>query len=301
MSESAHSDEELLRRGLHELADAESSPGSPPAVDALVARGGRIRHLRRAAALSFATVLVAGGVGFGLWPTDDAKAPSDYASSVKQTSPAPVPAPSGSGDWNSSLAATLRPLATGPAEPEEMVRYRYDLSAACDLKYAVFGGRTWELSQEGTQIAVNWVNEDAAMPGYMARTGKDTAVFDADSPTTPPLTYHPISGDVPCFAKERDRVLSDKPAYPMGPPKVHLRTTYPYSLSKDCDLRYATFGGRVWESEDAPRFAAVASRVNSSPLAGYMTQLSADTARFESLGSSKQTFTYRAVDKRGEC
>lgn len=300
MSESAHSDEELLRRGLHELAESESSPGGPPPVDALVARGRRTRHLRRAAAVCCATVLVAGGVGLGLWPTDDGKAPSDYASSRKQTTLTPVPAPSGSGDRN-SLAATLRPLATGPATPESLVRYRYDLSAVCDLKYAVFGGRTWKLSEEGYQIAVSWVSKDAAMGGYMALTGKDTAVFDTDAPTTHRLTFHPISGDAPCLAKERDRVLSNEAAFPMGPPNPHLHSTYPHSLSKDCDLRYTTFGGRLWESEEAYGFGARASWPTMSPIAGYMTQLSADTARFESLGTSKQTFAYRAVDKRGEC
>ncbi|MFI9584979.1 hypothetical protein ACIHCQ_24740 [Streptomyces sp. NPDC052236] len=300
MSESAHSDEELLRRRLHELAESESSPGSPPPVDALVARGRRTRHLRRAAAVCCATVLVAGGVGLGLWPTDDGKASSDYASSLKQTTLTPVPAPSGSGDRD-LMASASQPLATGPAKPEELVRYRYDLSAVCDLKYAVFGGRTWELSQEGPQYAVSWVSKDARMSGYMTLTGKDTAVFDTDTPAVSPLTFHPISGDAPCLAKERDRVLSNEPAFPMGPPKPHLRSAYPHSLSKDCDLRYTTFGGRVWESEEAQSVGARASWPSMSPIAGYMTQLSADTARFESLADSKQTFTYRAVDKRGGC
>jgi hypothetical protein len=301
MSETAHSNEELLRWSLHDLAESDGSPGGPPAVDALMARGRRTRARRRLAAVCCVTVLVAGGTGLALWPTDEHTAPSDRASSMAKVPPTKQFPPDG-------LASRIRPplplkgpLATGPAKPKELVRYQYDLSAACNLDYAVFGGRTWQRSKDGVQVAVSWVSKDARMGGYMTLTGKDTAVFDTDTPAMPVMTFHPVSGDAPCLAKEGERKLSDEPALPMGPSAPHLRSTYPYSLSKDCDLRYATFGGRIWESEDAARFAATASWANSSPIAGYMTQLSADTARFETLGPSKQTFTYRAVDKRSEC
>ncbi|MFI1401144.1 hypothetical protein [Streptomyces sp. NPDC020681] len=64
MSETAHSDEELLRRRLHELAESEGSSGGPPVVGALVARGRRALWRRRAAAVT-ASVALFGVVGAG--------------------------------------------------------------------------------------------------------------------------------------------------------------------------------------------------------------------------------------------
>ncbi|MFI9585618.1 hypothetical protein ACIHCQ_28085 [Streptomyces sp. NPDC052236] len=70
MSETAYLDEQLLRRGLHELAESESSPGSPPAVGALVGRGRRARWRRRATAVTVSAALLgvvgAGGVYGGM-------------------------------------------------------------------------------------------------------------------------------------------------------------------------------------------------------------------------------------------
>lgn len=70
MSESAHSDEDLLRWGMRELAESKSSPGSPPAVGALVARGRRARWRRRATAVTASAALLgvvgAGGVYGGM-------------------------------------------------------------------------------------------------------------------------------------------------------------------------------------------------------------------------------------------
>jgi hypothetical protein len=64
VNDTAHSDEELLRRGLHELAESETSRGSPLAGGALVARGRRARWRRRAAAVT-ASVALFGVVGAG--------------------------------------------------------------------------------------------------------------------------------------------------------------------------------------------------------------------------------------------
>jgi hypothetical protein len=297
-------DEEVLRRGLRDLAELDGPPGGLTAVETFLAKGRRARHRRRRSlAVCGAVVLVAGGSALGVrWTETD-------------TGPVPNPPPLASkgphlsrGTYEPQPPSEAGgPLDTGPAKPSTGTRYRYDLSAVCDLKYAVFGGRVWERSEGRTQFTFSWASD--RLHGYMrwsdgqrTRAEVDTATFETDSPATPVLTYHPLSGEAPpCLAQEPERRFSDAPAATLGPKDPHIGTRYVYDMTKDCDMRYAEFGGRLWRAEGPGAPASMISFVDGLPVPAHMTLVSKDTALLELPGPPKTTkIAYHLVERRAD-
>ena len=193
------------------------------------------------------------------------------------------------------------PLATGPAKPEERVRYRYDMSQVCNLRHAVFGGRTWEVGGKGSQY----------LPPLGARRRPPQRIYDADRhghrplrdrrPHTARLELHPVSGKVPCIGQEPQRALSDEPAYPMGPKKPRTGARYPYSMTKECEMQYAAFGGRWWKADEKSSSGVRVDWVNERPLAAYMTQVDSTTALLEIPQPQKNwKINYQLVDHKGD-
>ncbi|MEU6881976.1 hypothetical protein [Streptomyces sp. NPDC046712] len=292
-----------LRRGLRELAEGNAGPAP---LGAIVGRGRRIRQVRRSLAAGAATLVVAGGSVLGVrWsepsppalpsgPTDGPSAPA-YPYEGKYR---PQP-PSGPGD----------PLDTGPRAPVENVRYRYDLSAVCDLRYAVFGGRVWERADGGSSATVRWAGD--RMRGYMSwtdgrrsRSEPDTAVFETDTPSLPAIGFRLLAGPAPeCLGQEPERRYGDAPAATLGPDRPGLGVRYPYDMTKECGTRYAVFAGRLWRAEREEGTETIVDWVNDLPLAAFMTLTSERTAVLEwpgPPGESPRTTTYRPVEARGD-
>ncbi|MFI8289292.1 hypothetical protein EAO71_28840 [Streptomyces sp. ms191] len=290
-------EEEPLRRGLRDLAGAGPLDAGPAPVATVVARGRRIRRLRRSLAVGTATLLVAGGVTLGArWSGPEADTPP--AGPTTATPPPvqpfvgkyPPQPPSGPGD----------PLDGGPTRPRENVRYRYDLSTVCALRYAVFGGRVWERADGGGTSAGDGATD--RVRGYMSwtdgrfdRAERDTAVFETDD--RPPLTFRPLTGGPPaCLDREPRRRHGDAPAATLGPDRPSPGRRYVYDMPKECALRYAVFGGRLWRAEGDEASHTAIDWVDDLPLAAHMTLTSPSTAVLEwpSLpGQAPRTTTYR--------
>ncbi|WP_405806767.1 hypothetical protein OG729_16440 [Streptomyces sp. NBC_00210] len=276
MSDTTHSDEDLLRRGLHELADADGSAGAQ-AVDTVLAKGRRARRVRRAAVMCSVAVLVAGGTGLGLHLTD--------------TSPSRAP--------DSSVASTAGdpPLEPGTAMPEIGVTYRYALPLRCDLDHIVLGGKAWTTKDSGLAHVISW-----AVPFhkvYLTRTDADTVRI---TPVAggPSWTYHPHAGTKK-GAPSWPTCLNDSPGTPGAPgtsaesERPETGVHYVHGLV-ECGPRYHTFfGGREWISDKET------SLIEHRPLPdgretapftvpGEMTLTSPDKARFELPGHAPITF-----------
>ncbi|WP_137993981.1 hypothetical protein [Streptomyces vilmorinianum] len=296
--------EDALRRGLRALADGDAGPAP---VGEVVGRGRRIRHVRRSLVAGAATLVVAGGSILGVRWSEQAPPALPSGPTAGPATPSypyegkyrPQP-PSGPHD----------PLDTGPHAPVENVRYRYDLSAVCDLRYAAFGGRVWERADGGSSATVRWAAD--RMRGYMswtdgrrARSEPDSAVFETDTPAMPAIVFRPLAGPAPeCLAQEPERRYGDAPAATLGPDRPVLGVRYPYDMTKECGMRYAVFGGRLWRAEAGRDGTTEAiDWVNDLPLAAFMTLTSPGTAVLEwpSLpGESPRTSTYRPVAGKGD-
>ena len=277
-------EEEVLRRGLKDLAEGGGQAGGLTAVEAFLAKAQRARARRRVAVAGCAVLLVAGGAGLGVRLAADDRAPDSVVSKVTE-SPSP---PKGG------------PLATGPAKPEERVRYRYDLSPVCDRRFAVFGGRIWESTREGVMPFL-WVPGADRQSGYMTLTAPDTALFEPAEGPPSGLTFHPFSGKVPCIGQEQQRALSEEPAYPMGPKKPLIGARYPYSMTKECEMQYAAFGGKWWKADENWSSGVRVDWVNERPLAAYMTQVDSTTALLEIPQPQKNwKINYQLVDNKGD-
>ncbi|MFB7370454.1 hypothetical protein ACFC0D_11510 [Streptomyces sp. NPDC056222] len=301
--------EDSLRSGLRDLA-ADGGAGPAP-VAAVVGRGRRIRHVRRSLAAGAATLVVAGGSVLGVRWAEPSPPVLPSGPTAGPATPAypyegkyrPQP-PSGADD----------PLDTGPRVPVEDVRYRYDLSAVCDLRYAVFGGRVWERDDGGSSATVRWAAD--RMRGYMSwtdgrhsRSEPDTAVFETDTPTAlPTLRFRPLAGPAPeCLGREPERRYGEAPAATLGPDRPVRGVRYPYDMTKECGMRYAVFGGRLWRADGEGRTETIVDWVNDLPLATFMTLTSERTAVLElpgpwpgRPGDSPRTTTYRPVEARGD-
>lgn len=260
-----HIDEDELRRGLRELADTDGTAGAVPPAGAVVALGRRTRHRRRALAAGAATALVAAGSVLGVrWTGGPAPSPDsvaavtgsgDTAASSRGGDPS-RPRPVG---WEvyppQPRSKEGEPLDTGPRSPVENVRYRYDLSPICGLRYAVFGGRVWEA--EKVPSPPSWVSDRAH--GFMRLVddpGVKTpvAVFEFDAPNPRTIVFRPLADETRagCLAEEPPRRYSDAPAATVGPAKPVDNAQYPYDWPTGCDKRYLVFGGRLWETQEFP-------------------------------------------------
>ncbi|MDT9688551.1 hypothetical protein Q5762_09335 [Streptomyces sp. P9(2023)] len=296
--------EESVRRGLRDLADGDAGPAP---VGKVVARGRRIRHVRRSLAAGAATLVVtAGAVVLGVRWTDPAPSPlappppGPTAPSYPYDGKYPPQPPSGDHD----------PLDTGPRAPVENTRYRYDLSAVCDLRYAVFGGRLWERADGGSSVAVRWAGD--RLRGYMSwtdgrssRSEPDTAVFETDPPAAlPALRFRPLAGPAPeCLGQEPARRHGDAPAGTLGPERPEPGVRYPYDMTKECEMRYAVFAGRLWRAESDGSPQTIIDWVNDLPLPAFMTLTSERTAVLEwpaGVFETPRTSTYRPVETRGD-
>ncbi|MFK4225008.1 hypothetical protein [Streptomyces sp. NPDC019890] len=267
MSDTTHSDEDLLRRGLHELAESGSTTG-PPAVDALVTRGRRTRHMRRATAVCCATVLVAGGVDLGLRLTDHApRTPDPLASRV-------TPAPE-------------RSLRLGPPDPKIGVKYPYDLVTSCDLRFATFGDSNWVSTTESNSKA-RWATDHVS--GYMTLTSKDTARFEfPPGSKRGPITFRTATGGGNCPINPAPNPAKP-PVLELAPLKAQEGAWYPYGLYVHCGLRYATFDSRLWTTvRDYTKETGMDGSGRFTIVSGF-AKMSGDTLRFEYAGGAPIEF-----------
>lgn len=282
-----HIDEEELRRGLRELAGADGTAGAAPPTGGVVALGRRTRHRRRALAAGAATALVAAGSVLGVrWtgtvhggapapaaPGVDDRVASRSAGGVRLESDVYVPQPpSGDGE----------PLDTGPREPDTEVRYRYDLSTACGTRYALFGGRVWEVDEGVERPDPNPVGDRVRgfmrwSDGFVTRGKPVVAIFETDGPDPVTTTYHPLTGTrtPSCLAQEPPRRYSDAPAATLGPSDPRPGVRYAHDWTRACDARYIVFGGRLWRTPGQFAPNALVSLVSNLPGPAFAT-LSAD-------------------------
>ncbi|WP_149180830.1 hypothetical protein [Streptomyces sp. TRM49041] len=278
-------DEDQLLRGLRELADADSTHGAggaAPPTGAVLTTARRLRHRRRALGAGAATALVAAGSLLAVRWTGAAAdgGPTVVADGVDRvTAPASADAPlPRNGVYPPQPRSEAgAPLDTGPRRPEADVRYRYDLSAVCDMEYAVFGGRMWKADegQAKTRSAgdrvwgfMRWSD------GFATRAEPDVAIFENDAPNPSTRTFHLLKdAEAPpaCLAREPARRYSDAPAATLGPRNPQPGVRYVYDWTTACDARYLVFGGRLWKSERLLGPLALASLVGDKPMARFLT------------------------------
>ena len=112
-----------------------------------------------------------------------------------------------------------------------------------------------------------------------------TTAAPPTSTTRTSATVSPTSTALPAVTRTPD---PDHPA--VGPDAPVIGVAYPYDLFTHCGVRWAHFGGRDWitnpvQPEPKPKpdpRTGVTSYTGSTP--GYMTLVSADTARFDDPG-----------------
>ncbi|WOI62995.1 hypothetical protein [Streptomyces fradiae] len=327
----SHEDEHELRRGLRELADTEGPATGAPPTAALIAAGRRSRHRRRALTAAAATMVVAAGSALGVRWTgaahDRAPTASGTASGTAPGVAAPgdtaatstaapdgvtsqpggdgvAPLPPASGPYPPQPRSEKgEPLDSGPREPVENVRYRYDMSAVCGFRYVAFGGRVWEA--EGADHAYSWVTDRAH--GFIRlttdpRTRAPVAVFEPDSPDPDRGTrvYRPRATTPACLADEPRRAYSDAPAATIGPAEPVEGARYAYDWSTVCDKRYLVFGGRLWKAEGAAAPGALECLVDGLPQVAHV-RLAAGRALVTRedvpLSGRSRTYGYRPVDR----
>ncbi|MFJ9698083.1 hypothetical protein [Streptomyces fradiae] len=331
-----HEDEDELRRGLRELADTEGPATGAPPTGAVVAAARRTRHRRRALTAAAATMVVAAGSVLGVrWagaahdraPTasgtasgtapggtaSGGTAPGDTAA-TRTTAPdaassqpggdgvAPLPAVSGPYPPQ-PRSREGEPLDSGPREPVENVRYRYDVSAACGFRYVAFGGRVWEA--EGADHAYSWLTDRAY--GFIRltadpRTRTPVAVFEPDGPDPDRGTrvYRPRATAPACLADEPRRAYSDAPAATIGPAEPVEGARYAYDWSTVCDKRYLVFGGRLWKAEGATAPGALECLANDLPQVAHVRLVAGRvlvTTEDAPLSDRSRTHGYRPVDR----
>ncbi|WP_338671986.1 hypothetical protein V1460_03170 [Streptomyces sp. SCSIO 30461] len=275
-------DEYEIRQGLRELAEADGTGGAAP-VAAVVARARRVRHRRRSLAAGAATMLVAAGVvvGTGWKPvgTDNGApiAGPSIAASVRGPSGDELASrvTPGWGDRPPQPpSADGGPLDTGPRKAEDGVRYRYDLSRACGLEYAVFGGRVWQAEQASS--ALSWDADADRMRGFIRwetgindRAEPDLAIFEADMPNadTTEIIFRPAPGTAKpeCLDREPERRHSEAFAATVGPRDPEPGVRYVYDWNSVCGANYIVFGGGLWKSDDLGGPKAFALLTNDRP------------------------------------
>ncbi|MFE2427814.1 hypothetical protein ACFXJ5_13810 [Streptomyces sp. NPDC059373] len=197
MTKADPTDEDLMRQRMHDLAEAQAD-GGPFTVAPLLARGRRARRVRRVTTVcaSAALVVVAGSV-LGLSVTD--------GGGTDRTSVA-APTTSPTASQSPLPARTLAPdhLQLGPAHPSIGTSYRFDLPVHCGIRYAEFGGRSWQTDQDvkvptPTPDPTTGITTATPMlPGYMTLVTATTARFEM--PGLIPVTFHVLDHDVPLCA-----------------------------------------------------------------------------------------------------
>ncbi|CAL9302570.1 hypothetical protein [Streptomyces sp. SudanB25_2051] len=311
-----HHDEDGLRRALRALAEQDGTVDAAPPTGALVARGRRTRHRRRALAAGAATALVAVGSALGVRGTG--AAPAETPTAARQ-SPTASPADDADGHFSRLVkggvhlpqppSADRAALDSGPRRaPVELVRYRYDLSTVCDLRYAVFGGRVWEAPPHAW--TASWVSDRVrGLMRLQGRGGSATAVFEIDGPLSGPgapawggeIVFRPLAGGTPtCLAQEPPRRYSDSPAASAGPARPVEGAVYAFDWPTACDKWYVAFGGRLWKAGGRVAPGALDCLVDDLPVAAYARivdgrlQLSkADPLR----APGTKVWTYHPVDR----
>lgn len=194
MNDPTPEEEDLLRRGLHDLAANETGPVAAP-VGALVRDGRRTRRTRHAILVGSAALLVACGSVVGVNATG-------RTSTVTQ--------PAASSSASTAATATSLPARTvdpthqqlGPAHPVVGPAYPYDLLVHCGIRYAVFGGRSWQTNQEidaptptpDPRTGVTTVT--GMLPGYMTLVSATEARFQAPGLASP-VVFHVMDHDAP--------------------------------------------------------------------------------------------------------
>jgi hypothetical protein len=221
------SDEELLRRGLRDLAQGEApAAGGPSVVESVVSRGRRTRARRRVSAAGCAALLIAGGMGLGLRSADQApRTPDSVASTATSTAD--------------------QPLQLGPATPKIGIKYKYDLVTSCELRFAIFGDGKWVSTMKPSftgSIATDRVS------GYMTLISKDTARFEFSSGSPGrTITFQPASGGGHCPVLPPPNPAKP-PVLEQSPTKAREGIWYPHDLHVHCGVRYTGFDGREWKT-----------------------------------------------------
>ncbi|MCP9945003.1 hypothetical protein LUX12_09755 [Streptomyces somaliensis] len=274
-----HIDEEELRRGLRELAEADGTIGAAPPTGAVVARGRRTRHRRRAAAGAACAAVLAAGAGLaGLRTGGHAPSPDSVAAVT-----------GGPADRSDP------PLRFGPVEAEVGVAYAYDLVGSCRYRYALFDDRKWVSEGLRGSLADSGGRGDRTygsapsdrLSGRMTLTSRDTAVFETGQGASAlRAVFRPASdGDAPC---------PGLPApYPEKPPAevAEEGVWYPHSLFTHCGLRYTTFDGRTWRTvrDHQPDIDADRTGRWFGGGSGF-ARMAGDTLRFETAGLPRIDF-----------
>ncbi|MEV0097027.1 hypothetical protein [Streptomyces sp. NPDC050738] len=249
---SDHSDEDLLRQALHDLAGADASPAAVEA-PALMARGRRTRGRHRAALAACATALVAlGGSLLGL----------NLAGGEGRD-----------GSSAASTAAVRTPEAvTGKA-------YAYGLPGVCDLRVALFDGRLWTARHD--TWAISLVGD--YLTGRMTLRSHNALRFSGAG-GIPPMTFHPAgAADVEAVSPGcLDRLASDVK-------KPRTGAIYPVRLGggHPCDMGpdITRIDGRWWASEEKTPEGAW----EQAP-SGTIELRAPDTAEVTYLGGRTATF-----------
>lgn len=197
MSEPNAAETDLLRDGLHDLADtggALDGERARPAVDAVLVRGRRARRTRQAGAVCAVALIVTSGSLAGLRLTGgDPHPPPTLSSPAPAPSTAPAPLPTRTFDFDH--------LQLGPRHPVVGARYPFDLTVHCGIRYAEFAGRSWRTDQTvpvpypTPDPETHLTTEYGMMAGYLTVLTPTAIRFDA--PRIPPVTFHAMPGQAP--------------------------------------------------------------------------------------------------------
>ncbi|MEY9836282.1 hypothetical protein [Streptacidiphilus sp. EB103A] len=198
MNDPTPEEEDLLRRGLHDMAATEAGPVTAP-VGALVQGGRRARRVRRAVLVGSVAVLVGcgsvAGVNATTGTTSTVAQPAVSSSSSAAASTTPLP------------ARTVDPAhqQLGPAHPVVGRTYPYDLLVHCEIRYAVFGGRSWQTDHTidaptptpDPRTGITAVT--GMLPGYMTLVSDTEARFQGPGLASP-VVFRVMDHDAPLCA-----------------------------------------------------------------------------------------------------
>jgi hypothetical protein len=155
----------------------------------------RVRRMRLVTAVCAATLVAAGGTVVGLQLAQGgATTHTPFAPAASGSVASPPPARS----------VDPEHFQLGPSHPEVGVRYPFDLTVHCGIRYAEFAGRSWKTAQD-VKVPSPTPNPNTGvttvtpvLPGYMTLVGADTARFEMAGLV--PVTFHAMDRKAPLCA-----------------------------------------------------------------------------------------------------
>lgn len=192
-------DEDELRRQFHALAQEATMPAAPVRVVMDMAHRRRARGRAKLVVAVSVYTAVAATFGFALIRPHTGPVPAGATTTTTATAPV------------TPSAAATRPARvfdrnhwqSGPASPVLRKTYPYDLLVHCGVRYAVFGGKSWEATQvvpvpQATPDPVTGITDGmVALPGYMTLESATAARYDNNRLTAPVMFHlmdHPAPG-----------------------------------------------------------------------------------------------------------